>query len=97
MRYDENNIRLRWWLTALPLRFLGMNAEPYAILVFVPLFPFGWFISFVGWFLLMNLLLSWVVRKNISDLILFMRRLAEDGRRPLYSRRRMMRRYYDYH
>ena len=92
----EKDGTLRWWITSQPIRFLGMNGEPFAILAFIPLFPFPFFFKFVGWVLLINVVLSFVFRKNLVGMGRQLKRYLFNNRIRVYSSREGVARFKGY-
>lgn len=93
---SQNQRESRWWNTSLPLTILGMSAEPFVLLVFVPLIPFGPFVSFVGWALLVNVCISWGLRKGFKEFLYYLKREFFNNRRRIYNVRYSKRRFKGY-
>lgn len=91
---DEKGVELKWWLTSQRLWILGMTAEPFVMVVFLPMFPFPFYVKLLGWFLLINMVVSWVFRKNLITIFLYMRNSLLNNRRHIYSARKSLRKFY---
>ncbi len=87
---------IRWWDTSLPMTIMGLSGEPFVLVVLIPLFPFGPFISFIGWCLLVNLLISWGFRKGFMQFLFYLKREFFNNRRRIYSARYSKRRFQGY-
>ena len=87
---------LRWWDTSLPLTILGMSAEPFMLVILIPLVPWMPFINFIGWALLLNVLISWVYRKGFVQFLYYLKREFFNNRRRIYNSRYSKRRFKGY-
>lgn len=87
---------LRWWETSQPITILGLSAEPFMLVVFIPLIPWWPFVKFIGWCIVVNIFISWVLRKEFTQFLYYLKREFFNNRRRIYSSRYALRRFKGY-